>query len=54
MTEELRQKVASIKPDELYFADYWIDEDGNKHMESTVLLGKDLTQGQIETCEPYG
>lgn len=48
--EELREKVLSIKPKGLYFADYRIDNKGNKIYGSCVLKGEDLTENQIKTC----
>lgn len=52
MNDQLREKVLSIKPEKLYFADYSIDNRGNKIMGSVVLKGEDLTENQIATCEP--
>jgi len=49
--EEIREKVLSINPEELYYADYSIDNKGNKTYKSCVLKGKDLTENQIKTCE---
>ena len=49
--EILRAKVLSIEPNELYFADYSIDNNGNKTHKSCVLKGEDLTENQIKTCE---
>ena len=49
--EKLREKVLSINPNSLYFADYTIDNKGNKTYKSCVLKGEDLTENQIKTCE---
>lgn len=49
--EELREKVLSINPKGLYFADYSIDNKGNKIHKSCVLKGEYLTENQIKTCE---
>lgn len=43
--------VHDINPEAWYFAMYDIDNDGNKIDKVVALQGKDLTQGQIKTCE---
>lgn len=43
--------VHEIDPEAWYYAMYDIDNDGNRINKVTALQGKDLTQGQIETCE---
>lgn len=51
MEQTVAEKIISINPEGLYFANYSIDNKGNKTYKSCVLKGKDLTQNQIKTCE---
>lgn len=43
--------VQEIDPEAWYYAMYDIDNDGNQIDKVVALQGKDLTHGQIETCE---
>lgn len=43
--------VYEIDPEAWFFAMYDIDNDGNRIHKVVARQGKDLTQGQIETCE---
>jgi len=49
--DELRKKVLSINENDLYFADYSINNKGEKENKSCVLKGGDLTEKQIINCE---